>query len=92
MTESTIAAHTPTLRELLRQRAFVLMWTARSMGNLAAQIEAIALAWHIYSVARLTGTVAEGAFAVGMLGLAQFLPMFVLALFAGAVADAMTGA
>jgi MFS family permease len=77
----------PTLRALMRERSYVLMWLARLLGNLATQIEAIALAWHIYAVARLSGSVAEGAFAVGMLGLAQFLPMFVLALIAGETAD-----
>ena len=76
-----------TFRALLAQRAYVLMWTSRMMGNLATQIQSIALAWQVYAVARLTGSVAEGAFAVGMLGLAQFLPMFVLALLAGETAD-----
>ena len=57
-----------TFRALLAQRAYVLMWTSRMMGNLATQIQSIALAWQVYAVARLTGSVAEGAFAVGMLG------------------------
>jgi MFS family permease len=76
-----------TLRALLREQSYVRMWMSRSLGNLATQIESIALAWQVYAVARLTGTVAQGAFAVGMLGLAQFLPMFVLALIAGETAD-----
>ena len=78
---------TATLKALLAQRAYVLMWSARLMGNLATQIQSIALAWQVYAVARLTGSVAQGAFAVGMLGLVQFLPMFALALFAGETAD-----
>jgi MFS family permease len=77
----------PTLRALLRERAFVLMWGARLLGNLATSAESIALAWQVYAVARKSGTVAQGAFAVGMLGLAQFLPMFALALIAGETAD-----
>jgi MFS family permease len=87
MTATSAAAEAPTLKALLRQRAYLLMWAARLMGNLATQIQSIAIAWQVYAVARLTGTVAEGALAVGMIGLAQFLPMFVLALIAGAVAD-----
>lgn len=87
MTAEAPPVDVPTLRALLREHAYMKMWTARLMGNLAAQIEAIALAWHIYAVVRLRGTVAEGAFAVGMLGLAQFLPMFVLVLIAGETAD-----
>lgn len=76
-----------TLRALLRERAFVLMWLARLIGNLATQVEGIALAWQVYAMVRQTGSVEQGAFAVGMLGLAQFLPMFALALIAGEVAD-----
>ena len=87
MTAESPPIDAATLRALLRERSYVLMWLARLLGNLATQIEAIALAWHIYAVARLSGSVAEGAFAVGMLGLAQFLPMFVLALIAGETAD-----
>jgi len=71
----------------MAHRAYVRMWLARLMGNLATQIQSIALAWQVYAVARLHGSVAEGAFAVGMIGLAQFLPMFVLALIAGETAD-----
>jgi len=81
------AADAPTLRALMAHRAYVRMWLARLMGNLATQIQSIALAWQVYAVARLHGSVAEGAFAVGMIGLAQFLPMFVLALIAGETAD-----
>src|ERR1700761_6626755 len=77
----------PTLRALLAQRSYVLMWCARLMGNLATQIESIALAWQVYAVARLSHGVAQSAFAVGMLGLSAFLPMFVLALIAGETAD-----
>ncbi len=87
MSADPSAIDASTLRALLRERAFVLMWLVRMVGNLATQIESIALAWHVYAVARLTGTVAEGAFAVGMLGLVQFLPMFALALLAGETAD-----
>ncbi|HEY4029557.1 MAG TPA: MFS transporter [Caulobacteraceae bacterium] len=87
MTAPSAAADAPTLRALFGQRAYLLMWAARLMGNLATAIQSIAIAWQVYAVARLTGTVAEGAFAVGMIGLAQFLPMFCLALIAGQVAD-----
>jgi MFS family permease len=75
------------LRALLRERSYVRMWSARIVGNLATQIEGIALAWHVYAVARLTGNVGQGALAVGMIGLAQFMPMFALALLAGETAD-----
>lgn len=87
MTAAPVPASSPTLKALVAQRPYMLMWSARLMGNLATQIESVALAWHVYAVARLTGSVAQGAFAVGMIGLAQFLPMFILALLAGDTAD-----
>ena len=58
-----------------------------NLGSLATQIQAIALAWQVYAVARLSHGVAQSAFAVGMLGLSAFLPMFVFALIAGETAD-----
>src|ERR1700744_1634883 len=87
MTAPAAAADAPTLKALLGQRAYVLMWLPRLSGNLGGQIQAIALAWQVYVVARLSGSVAQGAFAVGMLGLASFVPMFFLALIAGETAD-----
>ena len=87
MTAESPPIDATTLRALLRERAFVMMWSSRLVANLATQIESIALGWHVYAVARLTGTIAQGAFAVGMLGLAQFLPMFAFALLAGETAD-----
>jgi MFS family permease len=51
------------------------------------QIEAITLAWQVYHIARLTRSIEESAFMVGMVGLCQFLPMFALTLFAGNAAD-----
>ncbi|NOT40187.1 MAG: MFS transporter [Alphaproteobacteria bacterium] len=44
------------------------------------QVQATAVAWHIF---KLTGD----PFAVGLVGLAQFVPMFALTLYAGDVAD-----
>lgn len=51
------------------------------------QIEAITIAWQVYHIARRTLSIEESAFMVGMVGLCQFLPMFVLTLFAGTLAD-----
>ena len=45
------------------------------------------IAWEVYEVARRAMSVAEAAFAVGMIGLAQFLPLFALTLIAGEAAD-----
>ena len=45
------------------------------------------IAWQVYAVARLSHDVRQAAFAVGMIGLAQFLPVIALTLPAGEIAD-----
>ncbi len=87
MSAQSPAIEAPSLRALFRERAFARMWAARLTGNLATMIESIALAWQVYAIARQGGGVEQSALAVGLLGLAQFLPMFALALLAGETAD-----
>src|SRR5271155_4067753 len=76
-----------TLRDLFAVQSYVWFWVGRVCNSLSVQIQAIALAWQVYAVARHTASVNQAALAVGMLGLAQFLPMFALTLFAGHSAD-----
>jgi MFS family permease len=76
-----------TLSDLLAVRSYVRFWIGAVCNRLSVQIQAIALAWQVYAVARQSSSVSEAALAVGMLGLAQFLPMFALTLFAGHAAD-----
>lgn len=52
-----------------------------------SQIEAVTIGWQVYHIARETMTIAESAFMVGMVGLAQFAPLFLLSLYAGTLAD-----
>ena len=72
---------------LLRQSDFVRLWAARFLGILAGQIQGVTIAWQIYAIARAHSDVKHAAFAVGMVGLAQFLPLFALTLVAGEMAD-----
>ncbi|WP_130471435.1 MFS transporter [Candidatus Magnetaquicoccus inordinatus] len=72
---------------VFRHRAFTTYWLSRITGNIATFLQGVAIGWVVYSTARLTLDEAESMFLVGMLGLVQFLPMFALALVAGAVAD-----
>src|SRR3984957_10265199 len=76
-----------TLSDLFAVRSYVWFWLGRVCNSLSVQVQAIALAWQVYAVARHSASVSEAALAVGMLGLAQFLPMFALTLFAGHAAD-----
>ena len=74
-------------RALLKRRDFVLFWAARMAATLGVQIQSVALGWQMYSVARETMSVAQSAYYVGMIGLAAFIPVFLLALPAGEAAD-----
>src|SRR5271155_351614 len=76
-----------TLLDLFAVRPYVWFWVGRVCNSLSVQVQAIALAWQVYAVARHTASVNQAALVVGMLGLAQFLPMFALTLFAGHAAD-----
>ncbi|MHB8284480.1 MAG: MFS transporter, partial [Caulobacteraceae bacterium] len=81
--ESTV---TPPI-SVFRYHAFACFWAARSLSTLAVQAQSITIGWQVYAIARKTHSVAEGAFLVGMVGLAQFLPLFCLTFIAGATAD-----
>jgi MFS family permease len=65
---------------LLRQPGVLPMILGRSLSSLAAQMQAVAVGWQIYA---LTGS----AFSLGLVGLAQFLPVVTLVLVAGHVVD-----
>ena len=77
----------PSAAALLRSRDFMLFWSTRVASTLGVQIQSVALGWQVYAVARRTHTVAESAFYVGMIGLVTFIPVLLLALWAGEAAD-----
>jgi MFS family permease len=90
MSDSSPAASTdvvPSARALLKERDYLCFWTSRWTGSFAAQIQSVAMGWQMYALARLTHTVQESAFLVGMIGLAAFIPVFLLTLPAGETAD-----
>ncbi len=64
----------------LSNRSFVLFCLARVATTLAYQMLAVAIGWQIYDLTR-------SAFYLGMVGLVQFLPMILLTLLVGHVAD-----
>ncbi len=65
---------------LLRHRPFALFLSARVCSSFAFQMQSVALGWQVYA---LTGS----AFDLGLIGLAQFLPVMLLTLAVGHVAD-----
>jgi MFS family permease len=65
---------------LLEHPAFGLYWCARVGSALSFQMQAVAVGWQIYSLTHST-------FQLGMVGLAQFLPIVLFTLPAGHTAD-----
>jgi MFS family permease len=64
----------------LRIRDFALLWAALLSNGLASQMLAVAIGWQVYSIHR-------NPLDLGLVGLMEFLPLPILALPAGQVAD-----
>lgn len=60
--------------------AFALYWSARFCSTFAVQIASVAVAWQIYDLTR-------DPMDLGIIGLVQFLPLLLLVLVTGSVAD-----
>ncbi len=65
---------------VLRERDFFLLWVALLAMNLAGQMVAVAVGWQVYAIHR-------SALDLGLIGLAEFVPLPLLALPAGQLAD-----
>ena len=66
---------------------FRAYWLARFSTTLAQMAMVIVIGWQVYDLARASMSVKEAAFQLGLIGVAQFLPLLALSLFAGWVAD-----
>ncbi|MGD9981287.1 MAG: MFS transporter [Hyphomonadaceae bacterium] len=74
--------------DIFRHRPFAQYWAARWCSSLAIQMQTTAMFWQVYDSAREHGqSIQEAAFVLGLVGLAQFLPLLVLSLFGGQAAD-----
>jgi len=69
-----------TFSDLTKLRPFMRLWGARLLGTAAMQMLMVAIGWHMYE---LTGS----AWDLGLVGLYQFAPALLLALYAGHVVD-----
>ncbi len=76
----------PSLR-VFRHRAYAHYWVMRQLLSGSRQMQAVAIGWQVYDLARLTRPVEEAALILGMVGLAQFLPVLLLSLVGGQAAD-----
>lgn len=63
-----------------RHSGFARYWLARFLGSFSAQIMGVSVGWQVYDITR-------DPFDLGIVGLVQFLPAFLLVLVTGAVAD-----
>ena len=63
-----------------RHRDFALFWVSLVTESLALQMAIVAIGWQVYSIR-------ENPLDLGLLGLAEFLPLLLLALPAGHLAD-----
>src|SRR6516165_749889 len=64
----------------LRHRDYCFLLTGNVLGRIGAEMQAVAVGWELYQRT-------DSAAALGFVGLAQFLPVLLLALPAGHAAD-----
>jgi MFS family permease len=73
-------SQTPTDTSILRHPGVIPTIGGRALSSFASQMQAVVLGWQIYA---MTGR----AFSLGLIGLAQFLPVVALVFVAGHVVD-----
>lgn len=64
----------------LKHRDFRIFWTGQCVSLLGTWMQRTALMWLVY-------TMTDSPFLVGLVGVAQFMPMLLFTLFAGAIVD-----
>jgi MFS family permease len=67
--------------------AYRFFWLARLASTVAQMAMVIVIGWQVYDIARQTMTIREASFWLGMIGLVQFVPLFVLTPISGWSAD-----
>jgi len=75
------------LPEPLRIRDFRSFWLARLTTTIGQMAMVIVIGWQVYDIARATMDIREAAFQLGLIGLVQFVPLFVLTPISGWTAD-----
>ncbi|WP_066478622.1 MULTISPECIES: MFS transporter [unclassified Sphingomonas] len=70
-----------------RVHNFRAYWVARLATTLAQVAMVVVIGWQVYDIARRTMGIRDAAIQLGLIGVAQFLPLLVLSLWAGWVAD-----
>lgn len=65
----------------LKYHDYRLMWAGQLVSNAGTQMQIVALNWHIY-------VLTHSAVALGLIGLARFVPIVIFSLIGGSVVDA----
>jgi MFS family permease len=73
--------------EPLRISAFRYFWLARLTTTIAQMAMVIVIGWQVYDIARHTMGLKEAALRLGIIGVVQFVPLFLLTLVTGWTAD-----
>lgn len=73
-------SHSTETLSLFSHRSFLWLWITRVFTGLATQIQTVAIGWQVYQLT-------HSAFDLGLVGLVQFLPSFLLTLVVGQVVD-----
>jgi MFS family permease len=68
---------------------FRAYWLSRFTGTIAISAMSIVIGWQVYNLARETMDIRQAAFMLGMIGFAQFVPLFLLTPVTGLVADSV---
>ena len=71
----------------LQLPAFRFYFVARLTATIAQMAMVIVIGWQVYDIARETMGIRDAAFQLGLIGLVQFVPLFVLTPFSGWAAD-----
>ena len=75
------------LPEPLRIAAFRYFWLARLASTIGQMAMVIVIGWQVYDIARETMGLKEAALRLGIIGLVQFIRLFLLTLVTGWTAD-----
>ncbi|HEX6603572.1 MAG TPA: MFS transporter [Sphingomicrobium sp.] len=75
------------LPEPLRIPDFRSFWLARLSTTVGQMAMVIVIGWQVYDIARETMPIREAAFRLGLIGLVQFVPLFLLTPISGWTAD-----
>ena len=71
----------------LRIANFRAYFLSRLAGTIAISAQGIIIGWQVYGLARQTMDIKQSAFLLGMIGLVQFVPLFLLTPIVGLIAD-----